>query len=105
MPGITKATPHAADFVRHAGWLFSLALAASATLARGLLAASDNSSPPEAYPHVGSVATLVLWLVAAEAVASDVCLWKKHTEELEAVKAQGEEKVSQLQQVLHHECL
>ena len=56
-----ESSPGAAQLVRHAGWLFSLALAASFTLLHGL----------------DSVPALVLWLVAAEAIASDGFAWCK----------------------------
>ena len=56
VPGILHASWQQQAFVRHAGWVFSVALAAVVTLAGGFACVSES----------------MLWLVAVEAVASDV---------------------------------
>ena len=58
--GIGQATSLRIAMVRHAGWCFSVALAAAVT----------------AYGGINAVSQIILWTVAAESVASDVLLWK-----------------------------
>ena len=59
VPGIAQETEIRRSIVRHAGWIFSVALATTAIL----IGAS-------------STALAMLWLVAAESIASDIFLWK-----------------------------
>ena len=60
VPGILHASWQQQAFVRHAGWVFSVVLAAVITLAGGFACVSES----------------MLWLVAVEAVASDVVVWR-----------------------------
>ena len=55
-------------FVRHTGWLVSVALAAAATLYSARSAQIESWAEP--------ITALVLWLVAVEAVTSDVLCWR-----------------------------
>ena len=61
VPGISTATRMQHALVRHAGWIFSVVLAAVAQM---------HAS------QAGNVVLLMLWLVAAEAVTSDLLLWR-----------------------------
>ena len=60
VPGIEKGTVWERAAVRHAGWMFSVALAA-------WVSTSGTAS--------NAVVSFVCWLVASEALASDLLLW------------------------------